>query len=254
MRKATKKVVSALMGNQGIRYRIGIALLTSLTLAYCLYIYFQDRSGQPGQLEYKLDTLTLNTDNHYVKRNTSTKFSKHYGYNYEANSKSLSIDSTRKNPGNWVKFRTETKPNRTPTLVISLENANSAALEKMPGIGPVLSVRIIKYRDKLGGFYEVDQLREVYGLSDSVFSEIAPLLRLSGNNIKKIDINSASEEELRKHPYIQWKLARQLIKFREAHGSFEEVKDLEEIWGLDRDRLKKLIPYLVFNIDSSRVK
>ncbi|NDE78971.1 MAG: helix-hairpin-helix domain-containing protein, partial [Chitinophagaceae bacterium] len=69
-----------------------------------------------------------------------------------------------------------------------------------------------------------------------------------------IDINLASEEELRKHPYLQWKLAKQLIKFREAHGSFEEVKDLEEIWGLDRDKLKKLIPYLVFNIDSSRKK
>ncbi|HAL95982.1 MAG TPA: hypothetical protein DCP55_08720 [Chitinophagaceae bacterium] len=254
MHKVSKKIIPARMGNQGIRYRIGIALLTSLTLAYCLFIYFQDRSGQPGQLEYKLDTLTLNIDSHYVKRNTSTKFSKHYGYNYEANSKSLSIDSTLKNPGNWDKSRTETKPNRSPTLVISLENADSAALEKMPGIGPVLSARIIKYRDKLGGFYEVDQLREVYGLSDSVFSKIAPLLRLNGNNIKKIAINSASEEELRKHPYLQWKLAKQLIKFREAHGSFVEVKDLEEIWGLDRDKLKKLIPYLVFNIDSSRMK
>ncbi|NDE78729.1 MAG: helix-hairpin-helix domain-containing protein [Chitinophagaceae bacterium] len=181
------------MGNQGIRYRIGIALLTFLILSYCLFIYFQDRSGQPGQLLYKLDTLTLNIDSHYVKRNTSTKFSKHYGYNHEANSKSLSIDSTLKNSGNWVKSGAEIKPNRTPTLVISLENADSAALEKMPGIGPVLSARIIKYRDKLGGFYEVDQLREVYGLSDSVFSKIAPLLRLNGNNIKKIDINNPKD-------------------------------------------------------------
>ncbi|MFM1857432.1 MAG: hypothetical protein RLZ05_492 [Bacteroidota bacterium] len=254
MPKVSKKIIPARMGNQGIRYRIGIALLTSLILAYCLFIYFQDRSGQPGQLEFKLDTLTLNIDSHYIKRNTSTKFSKRYGYNYEANSKSLSIDSTLKNPGNWVKFRTETKPNRKPTLVISLDNADSVVLEKLPGIGPVLSARIIKFRDKLGGFYEVDQLREVYGLSDSVFSKIAPLLRLEGNRIKKIAINSASEEELRKHPYLQWKLAKQLIKFREAHGSFEEVKDLEEIWGLDRDKLKKLIPYLVFNIDSSRKK
>lgn len=242
------------MGHQGIRYRIGIALLTSLILAYCLFIYFQDRSGQLGQLKYKLDTLTLNIDSHYVKRNTSAKFLKPYGYNYEANSKSLSIDSTLKNSGSWVKSRAEIKPNRTPTLEIALENADSAVLEKMPGIGPVLSARIIKYRDKLGGFYEVDQLREVYGLSDSVFGKIAPLLRLNSNNIKKIAINSASEEELRKHPYLQWKLAKQLIKFREAHGSFEEVKDLEEIWGLDRDKLKKLIPYLVFNIDSSRKK
>jgi DNA uptake protein ComE-like DNA-binding protein len=254
MPKVSKKIIPARMGNQGIRYRIGIALLTSLILAYCLFIYFQDRSGQPGQLEFKLDTLTLNIDSHYIKRNTSTKFSKRYGYNYEANSKSLSINSTRKNPVNWVKSNAEAKPNHTPMLVISLDNADSVVLEKLPGIGPVLSARIIKYRDKLGGFYEVDQLREVYGLSDSVFSKIAPLLRLEGNRIKKIAINSASEEELRKHPYLQWKLAKQLIKFREAHGSFEEVKDLEEIWGLDRDKLKKLIPYLVFNIDSSRKK
>lgn len=254
MPKVSKKIIPARMGNQGIRYRIGIALLTSLILAYCLFIYIQDRSGQPGQLEFKLDTLTLNIDSHYIKRNTSTKFLKRYGYNYEANSISLFINSTRKNPVNWVKSNAEAKPNHRPMLVISLDNADSVVLEKLPGIGPVLSARIIKYRDKLGGFYEVDQLREVYGLSDSVFSKIAPLLRLEGNRIKKIAINSASEEELRKHPYLQWKLAKQLIKFREAHGSFEEVKDLEEIWGLDRDKLKKLIPYLVFNIDSSRKK
>jgi len=254
MHKVSKKVLPARMGNQGIRYRIGIALLTSLTLAYCLIIYFQDRGGRPDQLEFKQDTLALTINNQYIKRRSSTKFSNRNTYNYETNSKSLSTDSTLKNPGNWDKFSTKIKPNRTPTLVISLENADSAALEKMPGIGPILSARIIKYRDKLGGFFEVDQLREVYGLSDSVFSKIAPLLRLNGNNIKKIAINSASEEELRKHPYIQWKLANQLIKFREAHGSFEEVKDLEEIWGLDRDKLKKLIPYLVFNIDSSRKK
>jgi len=254
MHKATKKVISALLGNQGIRYRIGIALLTSLTLAYCLYIYFRDRSGQPDQLEFKQDTLSLNINNQDIKRKTSTKFSKRHRYEYEANPKSLSINSARKTPLNWIKSSADARPNRRTAMLVSLEKADSATLEKMPGIGPILSARIIKYRDKLGGFYEVDQLREVYGLSDSVFIEIAPLLRLSGNNIKKIDINSASEEELRKHPYIQWKLAKQLIKFREAHGLFEVAKDLEEIWGLDSDKLKKLIPYLVFNIDSSRVK
>jgi len=205
-------------------------------------------------LEFKYDSLSLNANNQYIKRNTSTKFSKQYRYEHEVNSKSLSINSARNSPVNWVKSSTEVKPNRTTALVISLEKADSAALEKMPGIGPVLSARIIKYRDKLGGFYDVDQLREVYGLSDSVFTIIAPLLQLNGNDIKKIDINYASEEELRKHPYIQWKLARHIIKFREAHGSFQETKNLEDIWAIDREKLKKLSPYLVFNTDSNFVK
>jgi DNA uptake protein ComE-like DNA-binding protein len=254
MRKVTKKLIPVRIGNQGIRYRIGIAILTTLTLAYCLYIFFKNRIGQPDPLEFKYDSLSLNANNQYIKRNTSTKFSKQYRYEHEVNSKSLSINSARNSPVNWVKSSTEVKPNRTTALVISLEKADSAALEKMPGIGPVLSARIIKYRDKLGGFYDVDQLREVYGLSDSVFTIIAPLLQLNGNDIKKIDINYASEEELRKHPYIQWKLARHIIKFREAHGSFQETKNLEDIWAIDREKLKKLSPYLVFNTDSNFVK
>lgn len=133
---------------------------------------------------------------------------------------------------------------------LELGAVDSASLEQLPGIGPVLSVRIIKYRDKLGGFYDKSQLKEVYGLSDSVFEKITPYLKLDQSILQKIEINQVAETQLAKHPYVQWKLAKQLIRYRENHGPFKTINDLYSLWGIDSLRIKKLTPYLLFRVDS----
>ncbi|MFM8709636.1 MAG: ComEA family DNA-binding protein [Sphingomonadales bacterium] len=139
------------------------------------------------------------------------------------------------------------KPRPKNRTLLSLNGSDSAALEMLPGIGPVLAARIIRYREKLGGFYQRSQLREVYGIDDSLFAFIAPFFETSpsASALKKIDLNSVSLDNLRQHPYLRWEKAKAIVRYRESNGPFTSVSDLEKIIALDTTTLSRLLPYVV---------
>jgi competence ComEA-like helix-hairpin-helix protein len=132
---------------------------------------------------------------------------------------------------------------------LPLNESDSAALEKLPGIGPVLASRIIRYREKLGGFYHRSQLREVYGIDDSLYAFIEHFIETNPaeGSLKKMDINTATLETLRQHPYLRWEKAKAIIRYREANGPFANVRDLEKILTLDTLTIRRLLPYVVVN-------
>jgi competence ComEA-like helix-hairpin-helix protein len=132
---------------------------------------------------------------------------------------------------------------------LPLNESDSAALEKLPGIGPVLASRIIRYREKLGGFYHRSQLREVYGIDDSLYAFIEHFMETNPTegSLKKMDINTATLETLRQHPYLRWEKAKAIIRYREANGPFTNVRDLEKILTLDTLTIRRLLPYAVVN-------
>ena len=86
---------------------------------------------------------------------------------------------------------------------IDINGCDSAALVALPGIGPVLSARIIKYRKLLGGFASVEQLKEVYGLPEETYEMIKGRLYADSSGIRKININSSGYKELSRIPYIE---------------------------------------------------
>lgn len=87
--------------------------------------------------------------------------------------------------------------------VIDLNSADEAQLEALPGIGEVLSVRIVKFRNLLGGFYSVEQLKEVFGLRDEHYQKCADRLVVKTPPFRKICVNSAPVYVLKKHPYFK---------------------------------------------------
>jgi competence protein ComEA len=137
------------------------------------------------------------------------------------------------------------KPFRRKPLCVAIEInlADSAAWEQLPGIGPVLAGRIVRFRDRLGGFYGIHQVGETYGLADSVFQRILPCLELSGGH-RHLDINQAAENELRSHPYIGYKLARMIMAYRQQHGAFAAPEELLKLPLMDTLTLERLKPYL----------
>jgi competence ComEA-like helix-hairpin-helix protein len=134
-----------------------------------------------------------------------------------------------------------------PLHPIDINSADTTAFIALPGIGSKLASRIVLFREKLGGFYTVDQIGEVYGLRDSVFQKIRPALRCDRSGIKMISINSAAKEELKAHPYIRWKLANVLVQYRTMHGPFSSLDDLKKIENLDSSALARMAPYLRFD-------
>ena len=132
---------------------------------------------------------------------------------------------------------------------VDINYGDSAAFELLPGIGPTLAKRIITFREKLGGFYAIEQLAETYGLPDSTFQKIKSSLKMAPFEIKKININEASKEELQSHPYIRYKIATLIIAYRTQHGKFESVDDLEKIQGIGEEAFEKVRPYLTVRFE-----
>ncbi|TAF33500.1 MAG: hypothetical protein EAZ57_10395 [Cytophagales bacterium] len=130
--------------------------------------------------------------------------------------------------------------------IIELNAADTAQLNLIKGIGPTLAARIVKMRDKLGGFHAYSQLSEVYGLKPEVIEEIQKRSTLNTNALKKININTASYEELKAHSYIGGKNASVIIKYRKNNGNFKSPEDLLKTTVIDESLLQKLKPYLDF--------
>jgi competence protein ComEA len=131
---------------------------------------------------------------------------------------------------------------------LDINEVDSSELVKVYGIGGRLSARIIKYRNRLGGFISMDQLKEVYGLDSSVIVNLnRKFLIRSDYHPKQISINHASEKELGSHPYLSNKLARAIAAYRFQHGNFTAVSDIVKIQLIKEEDFIKIKPYLNIN-------
>ena len=128
-------------------------------------------------------------------------------------------------------------------LSIEINTASAARLTELKGIGPAYSNRIVRYRSLLGGFRNLDQLREVYGLEDSVFTAISPFLTLDTSKVHKININKVMITALRKHPYVKWNVATAIVNYRDQHGVYESVATIKKTDLVSPELYRKIAPY-----------
>lgn len=144
----------------------------------------------------------------------------------------------------------ENKPNFKEKYVIQpfdINTADTAQLKQIKGIGAVLSERIVKFRDNLGGFYSIEQVKEVYGLREEVYQELAKYAKTSkGFELKHININTADVNTLKSHPYIGYKNAQIIVNYRQQHGKFANAEELLKTKSIDEIQLNKLKMYLTF--------
>ncbi|MGD1844080.1 MAG: ComEA family DNA-binding protein [Salibacteraceae bacterium] len=134
-----------------------------------------------------------------------------------------------------------------PKVLVAVNTADTAQWKSLRGIGPVLSKRIIKYRDRLGGFRSEAQLREVWGLRPEVVDRIAPQLAWDTTFIQQLNINTLPADSLWKHPYISYNLARVIVAYREQHGPYKRVMDVRQTDLVDHELYRKIAPYLKVN-------
>lgn len=130
--------------------------------------------------------------------------------------------------------------------LINLNSCDTSQLISLPGIGPVLSVRIIKYRNLLGGFASVEQLKEVYGLSAETFELIRERVFADTTLLTRININSAGYKELARLPYFEKYEVTAILKYKELKGRIESIKDLVDNKLIPADKVPRVRPYLNF--------
>ncbi|MBV6639799.1 MAG: helix-hairpin-helix domain-containing protein [Cyclobacteriaceae bacterium] len=130
-----------------------------------------------------------------------------------------------------------------PTPLIAINTATAQELESIRGIGPTLSVRIVKYRDLLGGFHSKSQLHEVYGLNEEVIEEV--IQKITIDSIRAtVNINSDDIKILSSHPYIDYPVARAIINYKKVHGAFKEKSEVKKIKIVSDSLYNKLSPYI----------
>lgn len=127
---------------------------------------------------------------------------------------------------------------------IDINTADSSTLLQVSGIGPAFASRILHLRRALGAFISKEQLKDVYGIDAQKFAAIAPQTILSRQRINHWNINTASLDELRANPYLNWKKANAIIQYRNNNGNFQKADDLKRIYAIDDSTYRKLAPYI----------
>lgn len=135
---------------------------------------------------------------------------------------------------------------KKPVRIIELNSCDSVSLEALPGIGPVLSARIIKYRNLLGGYASVEQLREVYGLTEDTYNIICGRLSADTSAIRKIKINTADYRQLIRLPYFEKEEVSAILKYRKENGRIGSIIEIIENNLISREKAVKVRAYLVF--------
>ena len=147
-----------------------------------------------------------------------------------------------------VKTDREEVEKKTPSIVyVDVNRANLEELKELPGVGEYTAKQILFYREQLGGFVKIDQLREVKGVREENFERMKGRLKIDLNAIQKIDVNNCTAKDLAKHPYISYNVANSIVKMKakwEKYSNFEQLLESELI---DQELLKKIQPYLTLS-------
>ena len=126
---------------------------------------------------------------------------------------------------------------------VALNSADTALLQRVPGIGSYWARRIVQYRQQLGGFYSIYQLRDMKGFP----MESLPYLFLPDEErVKPLNINRLSVEELGRHPYFTYSQARAVVAYRRRHGPISSLDDLRLVLAFTEEDLVRLRPYVAF--------
>lgn len=138
---------------------------------------------------------------------------------------------------------TEYKKATVEEVTININEDPAESFQAIRGIGPVLSKRIIEFRDRLGGFHDKQQLREVYNLPEEVADQLIKQSVLTSKAVKKINLNTASADELYQHPYLRAH-RKAILDLRKKKGGIQDLEELKQKLLINDENYRKIAPYL----------
>jgi len=223
----------------------GVLILIPLMFLIIIFPYVHRKyvsSQEPGLTDLKNDELLTQLEEKIEEEkldNYSKPFKPKYNKRDSYNSKYKSSASKQVEP---VDFE---KSEKIAKAKFDINLADTSQLRTIYGIGSVLSKRIIKYRQLLGGFASMHQLKEVYGLQDSVINKLGERTYISPDyEPEKIKVNSEKPYIMDDHPYVSKTIANAIDAYRYQHGPFQSIDELQNITILDSPTFNKIYPYL----------
>ena len=195
-----------------------------------------------------------------LEKALSAKHEKEYQHYLKEAESALNIISNASSPVKQIDslhqekrdtFRQDNPPSKrmerlgTPALnKVAFHETDSVLLQMVSGVGPVLSSRIIKFRESMGGFHQPEQLLDVYGLTPEVAERIYRVFPFEAVVTKKFSLNAGDAKQLSQHPYISASEAKVIVAYRQQHGPYQKATDLLHIKIFTQAWLDRIIPYL----------
>lgn len=131
-------------------------------------------------------------------------------------------------------------------VVLEINSTDTLQLQQISGIGSGYAKRIVAYRNRLGGYVNVAQLAEIWGMTPALFAQISPHFTVNPQLISKIPINRASVERLMSHPYLNFSKAKAIYELRRSKGKLTSIDQLKTLAEMDPSTISKVEPYLSF--------
>ncbi len=204
--------------------------------------YFEFNPNETSELDWKLlgfSQKQISTIKNYL--NKGGKF-----YKKEDLKKIYGIKEFQYNRiEDYIKL-SEKKDNieNQTNVKVDLNNLSEEEFKELGGFWKYNAVRIVKYRNLLGGYYKKEQLLEVYGMKREYYLKVADDIIIDKSTIEKIHLNFAEVSELGRHQYITYKEAEQILDYRNKHGAYKKLEDLFEKEVISKSLYDKISPYL----------
>lgn len=148
----------------------------------------------------------------------------------------------------WTQSSNRIESREKPVLKkVDLNKATYNDLVALKGIGDYFANVVLNEREKLGGFVSVEQLQYIKGLRPEAVTLLKQSTFIKNRpTIIKVNVNTASREELMQIPYITSHIAREIVVLRSKEDRPLRKEDLEKISSLPLDKLKIIELYLDF--------
>jgi DNA uptake protein ComE-like DNA-binding protein len=213
----------------------GLFVLIAILLCLVAFnlIMKEIRSGQP--VDFSMFDKEVMAFESAMKRMDSIKAGekKSRYLNYPLKYKQRSYDSLNSHP----------VPARE-ILIIELNSADTFDLQRLNGIGPAFARRIVRYRERLGGFTDKSQVREVFGMDTARYDLISGHLTVNPDSVHRINLNTVTFKELLSHPYFPFEITKAIMMYRKDHKQFRDISELRNIPLIDDSVFMKINAYL----------
>lgn len=161
------------------------------------------------------------------------------------NSKTTRINNAKTNR-NTQSIQSQNKIIKlSPGETISLNSTDTTEWKMIPGIGSAYSLRIVKYRALLGGYVDKEQLLEVYGIDNEMYSRISPYIK-ADSNYRKLEINDLEFKELLRHPYLSYEQVQAIFNLKNKKGDISSINELAMLEEFSTEDIKRLESYIEF--------
>ena len=151
-------------------------------------------------------------------------------------------------PSDSIKNKQKTPKNLEYQVIkLNINSCDTTDVKGIPQFGSARALKLIEYRDRLGGFHSLSQISEVFILKEIEIEFLEQYFYIHSSEIKKINVNKANYLELKTHPYFDAYLAKQVIKYREKEGRIQDIQEFQRATNAYASLIEKLRPYLEFD-------